>query len=155
MNSFYHFLLVSRRNSDAFKIRDEVERNRLYQVHLIETAKEALEKISTSHINCLLFNLESFSTDKIRLITDIRDLGHRFPMMVFASYVQHEAYEIVRKMDRIVIVEKPFEAKDVWGMCQKIVQGRKVNQRIFRRFYTNQTAIVEKTTSGETLEGQI
>jgi hypothetical protein len=155
MNSFYNFLLISKKNDDAFRIREEIERNRLYQVQITETAHGAIERISNAEINCLVFNFDNFMMDKIRFVTDLRELGHNFPIVIFATHVQKEALEIIRKMDRAVIIEKPFEAKDVWGICQKFVQGRKVHQRVFRRFFTNQTAKLEKTFSGETMDGQI
>ncbi len=155
MNSFYNFLLVSRKTADAELIKQEIERNRLYRVHTVETAQAALDNLPNTEINCYVFNFGTFSIDKISLVTDLRDLGYNFAIVIFASFVQKEAYDTVKKIERVVLIEKPFESKDVWGICQKIFQGRKVNQRIFRRFYTNQTAQFEKSGSGEMIDGQI
>ncbi|MDZ4676027.1 MAG: PilZ domain-containing protein [Oligoflexia bacterium] len=155
MNAQYNFILVSRKTGDAFKIRDEIERNRLYSVEMIETAPAALGRLAKGDISCMVFNFDSFNQQKISVITNLRDMGYTFPVIIFAAFVQKEAYDIVKKMDRVIIIECPFEAKDVWGICQKIVQGAKVNQRIFRRFYTNQKAVLEKTISGEIIAGAI
>jgi hypothetical protein len=155
MNAQYNFILVSRKTGDAFKIREEIERNRLYRVQMIETAPDAIERINLGGIHCLAFNFDTFHTNKIHVITHLRDIGYTFPIIIFAAFVQREAYELIKKMDRVVIIERPVEAKDIWGICQKIVQGTKVNQRVFRRFYTNQPAVLEKTITGETVTGEI
>lgn len=155
MNQPYDFILISPRNGDAYKIREEIERNKLYRVQLIETAQEAMQRLNRGSINCVVFNFETFTTSKIPLIHSLRDIGFSSPVMVFATHIQKEALEAVRRLSLSVVIEKPFESKDVWGITQKLVQGKKVNQRVFRRYYTNQNATLEKTASGEMLNGHI
>lgn len=153
-SSDYKFLLISRQTPDAYEIKTEIERNRLYKVEMAETAATSMEKLTKDPINCLVYNFESFTTNKIKLVTDLRDLNFRFPILLFASYVQAEALLKAQTLGSLII-EKPYEAKDVWGICYKALQGKKLNQRIYRRFYTDQTAVIEKTVTGETLSGQI
>jgi hypothetical protein len=152
MNLKYNFLLVSRRDGDATKIITEIERNKLYSVKLIETASDTIKRLHAGNIHCLAFNFENFNGQKLKMITDLRDLGYYFPVIVFAAFIDPSSLALTRKLNKVVVIEKPFEAKDVWGICQKLLQGRKVNQRIFRRYYTNQTAALERI-SGETHAG--
>lgn len=151
----YNFLMVSKPNPDAAKIREEIERNKLYKVRRAETARTSMDHILNSQIDCLVYNFQSYTRNKSSLITDLRDLGHEFPIMVFAGYLDSLALKDLEAMEKIVAIEKPFEAKDVWGICSKLVQGVAVKQRIHRRFYTNQNAVLEKTVTGETLKTQI
>lgn len=155
MKQFYKFLLVSKKSADSVRITQEIEKNKRYRVTGVESAVEATSAISKGGIDCLVFNFETFSLSKTKLVTDARNLGNKFPIIIFAALVQKEALEHVKKLGNVVIIEKPFESKDVWGICEKFVQGRKVNQRIFRRFFTDQSAAVEKTGSGETMNVNI
>lgn len=151
----YDFLLVSLKNSDGDRIKSELERNKLYRVQMVDRAEDALEKIKESRIHCVVFNLESFTKDKISFATHLRSLGFNFPIMFFASYVQKEALEELQKIKKTILIEKPFESKDAWGIADKIVQGRAVPQRFHRRFYTNQKALIQIPVSGDSFLGQI
>ena len=151
----YKFVLVSRRNDDALRIREELERNRLYTVELIETAASALARLRQPDVNAMVLNLETFNLSKMKLITDLRDLGIKFPIMVTATHLQDMALAAMQNIAQAVLIEKPFEAKDLWGIAQKMVQGTPVAQRIHRRFYTNQTAKMEKITNGQLYTGRV
>jgi Tfp pilus assembly protein PilZ/AmiR/NasT family two-component response regulator len=151
----YQFLLVSPRNSDALRINQEITRNKWYRVSMVDTASEATTAIAQGEIDCLVFNFEAFNLDKIHVLTNIREIGAGFPIIIFATVIQKEALEFAKKLKHVVIIEKPFESKDVWGICEKLVQGRKVHQRIFRRFFTDQTAAIEKTSNGEKMKANI
>jgi len=152
----YKFLLVSRRSDDAYKIREELERNRLYEVEVVETAQLALKRMQEADTHCVVLNLESFTIDKMKMITDLRDLNIRCPVILMATYVQPEALQRVQTASpTAVVIEKPFEAKDLWGIAQKLVQGVPVPQRIHRRFYTNQITKVEKLANGHGFMGRV
>ncbi|MCC6277638.1 MAG: PilZ domain-containing protein [Oligoflexia bacterium] len=155
MNYPVRFLLVSRKTDDAFRIKTEVERNKLYKVELEESASGAIEKIKEGDVHCLVFNFESFKTTKMPLVKSLREAGYTFPIIVFAEYVQKESLLEMAKLTKAVVIERPFEPKDVWGICEKLVQGYDVPQRVHRRFYTNQTAVFEKVVSGELVQGRI
>jgi CheY-like chemotaxis protein len=153
--NFYQYLLVSTRSVDALKISQEITRNKWYRVTMVDSALEATSSIAKGEIDCLVFNFENFDLNKIKLVTHVRELGGKFPIIIFATTIQKEVFELIQKVEKVVVVEKPFEPKDVWGICEKFVQGRKVLQRHFRRFFTDQSAYIEKTGSGETLEANI
>ncbi len=152
----YKFLLISKPGEDADKIRKEIERNKLYQILHTETSQTTMDHLNNTKFDCLVYNLDSYTNPKIKLVTDLRELGHKFPIMMFAGHIDGTALTHLQKTDKnTVAIEKPFEPKDVWGICSKIVQGVRVSQRIHRRFYTNQKAVVEKSISGEVLSGQV
>jgi Tfp pilus assembly protein PilZ len=82
-------------------------------------------------------------------------MGYTLPVIVFSEKVDKEAFDRVKKIPKVVIIEKPFESRDVWGICEKILQGKPVYQRVFRRFPTAQMAAIEKTMTGERYSGNI
>ncbi len=150
----FKFLFISKKTEECDGIISELERNRLYTIEHVETAPATLVRMKQGGIHCLVFNFDQISLTQVKLITDLRDLSYNFPVIVFANNIDLESLDIVKNMEAVVIIEKPYESKDVWGICQKLLQGRKVNQRIFRRYYTMQPAHLERS-SGERLTGKI
>jgi CheY-like chemotaxis protein len=150
----YRFLLVSRASAEADKIVSEVHRNKLYKVKQVESAREALVEMYQDKPHALILNINAFTMDRISLITDLRDLGFAAPVIIFASKIQKEVFEPIRRLPHSVIIEKPYESKDVWGICEKFVQGRRVYQRIHRRFYVNQEVALRRMTNGEFMAGR-
>ena len=110
---------------------------------------------NTGFYNCLIFDLDSLSVNGAVTISDLREMGYSMPVIVFSEKVEKEAFDRVRKLQRVVMIEKPFEPKDLWGICEKLLQGKPVFQRVFRRFPTSQLAAVEKTMTGEKYSGNI
>jgi len=143
----YDFLVISLKNEAAERIKTELELNRLYRVRIIDRADVAIENLKTTKVDCVIFNLETYTAEKTTFAENLRQMGYQFPIITFASYVQPEALEALKKIKRTVLIEKPYESKDVWGITEKMVQGKKVGQRIFRRFYTDQQATLEKSNS--------
>lgn len=152
---FYDFLLVSQKNEEAERIQAELGRNRLYKIRLIDRADQVLKYIQTYKIDCVVFNLSVFTVEKVSFASHLRDCGYNFPVMMFSNNIQLAALEALKKIPKTVMIEKPFESKDVWGIADKLVQGRHVSQRIHRRFYTNQKAHLVHSTTGEELSGRI
>lgn len=150
----YEFMMVSPKNESAQKITEELERNKLYRVNLIDAAK-ALEYLKKSRVDCMVFNFDTFTADKAKFAAQIRQIGYNFPIINFATHVHKEALHSLNKIDKTILIEKPFESKDVWGIAQKLVQGKQVAQRVFRRFYTNQQVTIEKSQTGDTLAGKV
>ena len=151
----YEFLLVSPKNSDSEKICTELSRNKLYRINTVDKAADVLAKLKEARIHCLVFNLDKFTADKTAFASQIRDLGYGFPIIIFATYLQKNALEALKKVKKVVLIEKPFESKDIWGIAQKMVQGDQVPQRIHRRFYTNQKLQLQNAMSGDNYLGKM
>jgi hypothetical protein len=151
----YDFLLISVKNQEAERIQIELERNRLYRVNPMDKAEQALDYIRAAKVNCVVFNLESFTLEKTTFASHLRYLGYNFPIIIFAKHIQNEALVQLKKIPKTVLIEKPFESKDVWGIADKLVQGKKVHQRIFRRFYTSQDAVLESGVQGSRFGAKI
>jgi Tfp pilus assembly protein PilZ len=150
----FKILLVSTQNPSAEKIKSDLERNKLYQVRLVDPS-EAMIQIRNSSWECVALNFDTFTPEKLRFSEQFRKSGHRFPIINFASHIHKDTIPALNRIDRTVIIEKPYETKDVWGIAQKLLQGRSVSQRVFRRFYTDQQVTIEKTQTGQTQKGNM
>jgi len=142
-------LLISRLNEESLALKKEVARNQSFDVQLATTAKEALKTLSSDETDLVIFNMDIFTAKKIQVATDLRALGHNLPVLVLADAIGADAYSLISDMKGTVLLEKPFENKDFHGITEKLVAGRDVQQRFFRRFYTNQLAELEIFKSGQ------
>jgi hypothetical protein len=154
MNSLYHFVLVSRRDNDAQRIVTEISRNRLYSIEIVELAADVLNRLSQENVHCLAFNFNRFQMHHTKLFSEIRSI-YNYPIVAFGIQADKDALNYLQQLPRAVFIEKPYEPKDVWGICQKILQGRPVNQRIFRRYYTKQMVSVQNSVNGQVVSGDI
>ena len=155
MGQYFNFVLVSKKDGDATRITTELERNKLYHVESAVSGHDCMERLKRGGIHALVFNFDQLTLERTRLITTIREVGFGYPVIIFAGAMSTNGLEATQKLSRVVAIEKPFESKDVWGICQKLLQGQKVPQRIFRRYYTDQSVAIEKSTTGETLDGRV
>lgn len=151
----YNFLVVSKDKKDTDKIKADLERNKLYKIDVCDTPDKVIGKLTSTKIDCLLYNLDAFTTPKIKLVTDLRALEMDFPIVLMANQVDKVALDELQKVDKTVMIEKPYETKDLWGICYKALHGKNMSQRIHRRFYTDQSAFCERSQTGETIKGQI
>ena len=140
--SQYKLLLIGRRGGETSLLREKLARNKLYKIEVAEVATEAIERMRDPELNLVLLNLESFTKEKTRLTNEMRDAGHDFPVLILARVIAPDSYKTIEAMERTILLEKPFEEKDLYGLVDKLAQGRRVEQRIHRRFYTNQAAEV-------------
>lgn len=151
----YNFLLISQQNEDAKRIKEELERNRLYKVEVVDQASLALDQIRQAKVDCVVFNLDTFNNEKITFASHLRYCGYNFPIIMFAKNIDKNALSALTRIPKTVMIEKPFESKDIWGIAEKMVQGKNVPQRIHRRFYTDQKANLVHATIGTKLSGRI
>ncbi|MCB0393832.1 MAG: PilZ domain-containing protein [Bdellovibrionales bacterium] len=145
----FRVLMIGKRNGETISIRNSLDREDRYQVEIATTAKTAIQRITTQKMNLVLFNLDTFTKDKIRLASDLRELGYGFPVLVLSQIVAPDTFDQVSRMYQTVLLEKPFEDRDLVGLADKLVLGRPVQQRVYRRFYTNQTTNVSFVTGDE------
>ncbi len=156
MNRQFKFLIVAPTiEPSTEKIMAEIQRNKLYQVAPVENILIARTYLNTGFYSCLIFDLESFSENGAATINDLREMGYSLPVIVFSEKVDKDSLARVKKLHRVALIEKPFQSSDVWGICEKLLQGKPVYQRVFRRYATAQATAVEKTLTGEKYNGSI
>jgi DNA-binding NarL/FixJ family response regulator len=145
----FRVLMIGKRNGETIAIRNSLDREKRFRVEIATTAKTAIQRITTQNMNLVVFNLENFTKDKIRLASDLRELGYGFPVLVLSQIVAPDTFNEVSRMYQTVLLEKPFESKDLIGITDKLVLGRPVQQRFHKRFYTNQMANISLFGGGD------
>ncbi|MGE3974087.1 MAG: PilZ domain-containing protein [Bdellovibrionales bacterium] len=140
-------LLISRAGLETQTLRREL--NRKQQVIVATTPDQAIENIQSDTYHLLVFNTEVFNQKKLSLTSNLRDIGQNFPVLVLANTVMPETFYNVEQMKNTVLLEKPFDVKDLHGLSEKMIDGREVRQRIFRRYQTSQDGEFTKTFASD------
>lgn len=96
-----------------------------------------------STVSMVILNTPTFSTQARSAVTDARRLGYKGPIMVLSKAESLEQVKEIKALENVVLLEKPFEIKDLQGIVRKFILARKVEQRIYRRYHTVQRAEVE------------
>jgi DNA-binding NtrC family response regulator len=133
-------LLISRAGEETNTLKRELKRQETYSVDLATTPNQAIDTITQDRVDLVIFNTEIFTKKKLQLSNDIKELGQNFPVLILANSVMADTFHELEKTMGTVFLEKPFDIKDLFGLTEKLVGGRDVHQRIFRRFQTNQEA---------------
>jgi len=144
-------LLIGRANDETQKLRKELRRQSDYVIDVATTSDQAIHSIKNDVINLLIFNTEILTRKKLELTRDLRDLGHKFPVLLLANSIMADTLEDLEQSQGTVFLEKPFEVKDFFGISKKLVDGHGVRQRIYRRFLTNQEGNFSKTSTVNTI----
>ncbi len=148
-------LIVSKRNADEIQITQKLQVLGKMNTLTATSAEEAANEIKNNEYSLVVFNMNKFSTDKLDMAKYLRGMGHYFPLMAVANETTFDTLLQIETLPNTVLLEKPYDDKDLVGLAQKLITGSPVNQRIFRRFITNQMAHVEVFPTGDVLDSRI
>lgn len=151
----YNILILGRSATEGEVLREKISKNKLYRVECVETASRALNHFMTRQTDLVILNIDLFTRDKIPLAANIRGAGFEFPILILSRVIAGDTYTTIEKLGKSLILEKPYEDKDLWGLLEKMIQGQIARQRYHRRFYTNQNAALEPFHSAKKLEGRL
>lgn len=134
--------MIGKRNEEIVGLKYALARNTGYDVELVSIAEKAVQRLSKRDVDLCVFNFDLFTREKIKLATDMRTLGYHFPVLVLSRIIASDAFQAIADMKSTILLEKPFEHKDLLGISDKLIRGTDVAQRVQRRFYTNQKAFL-------------
>lgn len=103
----------------------------------------------------IVFNFNDWSREELKSVAEVRGEGYDRMILVLAKSDAPTAVQNLKFMDRVVYVEKPYEARDLVGIAQKAIQQGHVKQRLHRRFNTLQDAEVEFEMGGQIFQSRL
>ncbi len=104
---------------------------------------EMTKLVGQFSFDLVVANFAHLNADKLAHVEQIRQMGHHEPMVLLARISSPEILNQAHDLSAVVFIEKPFEMKDLQGICLKLLQHRHVVQQNDRRYYTNQKVEVE------------
>lgn len=136
-------LVIGNRTEFIFDLKNKLTRNKLYSVKLVESLDMAVTSLTSQAYHIVIMDMDMITEDKIQLASNLKRLGYGFPVLLIGKTISKNCFGKIEKIPRLVLLEKPFEDKDFFGITNKLISGREVKQKQYRRFYTNQTAHIE------------
>jgi hypothetical protein len=148
-------LMFPEHNNDAAELEAAVKATNSCEVELIETAAQLIDRVSKGNVQGLVCNVHNFDSPFLALITKARDLCKNMLTVVVSETVDEKVSTALKKVDRIVNVDKPNSIKSMSLLCERIVHGHGIAGRQNRRFPTNQNAKVQRLESNDILDGRV
>ncbi len=140
-------ILVSKPCADELLLKQKLHDSGEFEVDSVHSASETTDLLKSKNYDLCIFNFNRFRKSQYDLALKMRNLGYKFPIMATANEIDFS--ELPNEVfQELLILEKPFHEKDLIGVSKKLIQGKKVDQRIHRRYPTNQIAKVELVTEG-------
>jgi response regulator RpfG family c-di-GMP phosphodiesterase len=136
-------LLVSRLNDESNVIKKDFLKTNQFYVEQASTSTQAIERISSQKVDLIVLNMDTFTPKRIKLATDLKNLGYNFPLLLLAKTVLPESLKSLGNLPSAALLEKPYEVRDLAGISEKLLEGRQCKQRIFRRYMTDEVAHLE------------
>jgi len=131
-------LLISRASEETHNLKYELRRQDHFSVNVASTPDHALRSLMNEQVNLVVFNTEAFTRKKMQITYDLREIGRKVPVLVLAESVLPDVLLSLRNAQGTVLLEKPYEPKDLFGLSEKLMGGEGCSQRIYRRYFTNQ-----------------
>ncbi len=145
-------LLVGQLSEESRDIQHNLNRNKLYSVERVDDVKTAVQKMKSGIVHMVMFNLDIFNADKMNAVNYVRREAYDVPVMMLAKAISKEALDYAQTLTKFIVLEKPFETKEFFGIASKLTSGRDVPQRFHRRFYTKQEARIETLGTASQVE---
>lgn len=91
----------------------------------------------------VIFNFNDWNQNELVWVEDLRTEGFDRMIMILAKAEAPVAVQNLALLERVVYLEKPYEQRDLIGIAEKAITQGRVEQRVHRRFDTEQPATVE------------
>lgn len=131
-------LLVGSLSEEIRDIQQTLNKNKLYSVERVEDIRGAIHKMKNGIVHLALINHELLNKNRLSTTQLIRKEAYDVPIIMLARAISREALEESQRLSKVVVLEKPCESKELYGVTSKLISGEIVSQKIHRRFYTNQ-----------------
>lgn len=116
-------------------LREEFDKLRFVGLH-----PQGLAMSARDNMAAVIVNVSDWGSIEGLTLSGLRDAGYAGPVLIIAKSIAEGSLRRLRSIDGVVFLEKPFEAKDLVGIVHKMLRARAVEQRVHRRFYTDEMA---------------
>lgn len=104
---------------------------------------QGVQNALDASVALVILNTPTFTSTSRQAITDSRRLGYKGPMLIVSKVDMIEAVEELKAMENVVLLQRPYEVRDLQGLVRKSFITRKVSQQVHRRYNTVQKAHVD------------
>ncbi len=138
-------LIVSRNESDNSLIEKRLHpiEKHVGAAQFVGSRPANLPSMINNKYNLLVYNCQHFNSAMRSSISHWRSLGYLGPILLLVKVPDPRLIDQFADLKNVTIIEKPYENKDLQGIAIKYLKDAQVHQRRFRRFDTQQKALLE------------
>lgn len=115
------------------------------QLQFIGLHPQGLPVLRSEKPTLAIINVFEWKNAETEAIEGLRNAGYRGPILVIASQAQEGLLAQVRALAGVVVMQKPFEPRELVGVVRKMLLAPEVAQQKYRRFATDQGAEISLT----------
>ena len=82
----------------------------------------------------MIYNSSVFTSSLKDMTSQLRNVGYFGPVVITVKIPDPKVLTGFQGMHNVVLLEKPYEKKDLVGITRKFLRATKVNQRRFSPF---------------------
>lgn len=151
----YRILLISRFSQETLHLKNAMAVYPQYQIDWVRTPQQATDTLAKNAPDMVIINVDHFNQQKQALALQMRQMGLGFPILFLCNSGARLFSKVSRRLGHTGILEKPCGERELIGVIEKLRQGKRVAQRSYRRYETDQHADIEFWNSGRKIEGQM
>ena len=138
-------LVVSRNETDNVLLEKRLApiAESLGKVGYFSARPASLNNVIDNEFNLLIYNCQHFNSAMRNNVAHWRGLGYLGPIMILVKIPDPNVIDSYADLQNVTIIEKPYQNKDLQGIAAKYLMDSKVAQRKYRRFETQQKALLE------------
>jgi len=138
-------LLVSQNESDNALVQRKLQvlKPEFGAMSFATTRPASLNSVLDLESNLIIYNCTVYNSGLLDMAGQLRNQGYLGPLMILAKIPEIKYLAAFQAMQNVVVIEKPYEKKDLIGISRKFLKDAQVNQRQFRRFETAQSVMLE------------
>lgn len=139
-NNALYFASRTEEENQILKRKLEVLREDFNDLRFVGLHPQGLAMSARDNMAAVLINVTDWTPTESSVLSGLREAGYSGPILVIAKAMAEAAIRQLRHSATVVFLEKPFETKDLVGIVHKMLMAREVEQRIHRRFNTDEMA---------------
>ncbi len=112
-------------------------------IQFMSVGPKGLPSAIEAHVSIVILNIPAFTYSNQTTIQDTRQAGYHGPLLVVSKVDNPEMIKEIKSLENVILLEKPYEIKDLQGIVRKFILAANVAQRIHRRYNIIQPAEVE------------
>lgn len=137
--------LVSPNENDNILVQGKLEslKKEFGAMEFITSRPASLSSTLDINSSMVVYNCTAYSSSLIDFSQSLREMSYLGPILLLVKIPDVKVLEKFEKLKNTVLIEKPYERKDLLGIARKFLKDAQVNQRQYRRFDTEQSALLE------------
>lgn len=140
---------------DAHDLKAYLESELPYEISLAYSHLEMETTLREKPTHLLLLQTGAPIAKDIQYVQSIRQHGYQYPILLITESLGNLEFDVFSEKYKAFFLERPFELRALKGLARKLIVDKSIAQQIYRRYRTQQPALIESILSNEKMESKM